>query len=245
MALQQLSLFGLRYIREFVDTVSLEDAKKLSAAYSYVFIYSYTPTELPHFKIRMQPTPILKLDRPLPEIFGAFKKNTRNEIHKTERLPELECKGPDRDVRASYQLYAKIKRGDGVRPDIKREFKHCLFFNAYWNKKLVVSVSCYDNGKYLRLKHIVSLRKERGFDSRVAGYATRRIIWDICRWGNMSGRAWLDLGGINLAEKEKSGITAFKQSFGGEIVPMYIYRYETPAFARIKKCINLLGYNLN
>ncbi len=53
-----------------------------------------------------------------------------------------------------------------------------------------------------------------------------------------------DLGGIT-DDPAKAGIREFKQSFGGDEVDMYMYRYATPAFASVKKIVNLFGRNIN
>lgn len=242
---QKNSFLGLRYIRLLIQKPDSEEIEKLKQKYSYIFIYSYEKPGFKDFKIRAQQSPIIDLSQSLDEIFAKFKKNTRNEIHKTEKIKELKFKNPDENFNYSYRFYRKIKRADGVKPDIKKEFKGCLFFNAYLNKKMIVSVSCYDNGEILRLKHIVSSRKEKNFDGRVAGYATRKIIWEIIKYGKENNYEKMDLAGVNFEDPSKKGITEFKMSFGGEIKDIYICRYETKIFLLLKKILNFLGKNIN
>lgn len=237
---QRNSFLGLRYIRALVEKPDYAEIEKLKNEYEYIFIYSYEKPDLKDFKIKPQPSPIIDLSKGPDEIFKNFKKNTRNEIRKAEKIRELKFKNLDNDFNGSYRFYRKIKGTDGVKPDIKGEFKGCLFFNAYLNGKMVVSVTCYDNGKILRLKHIVSSRKEKDFDSKIAGYATRNIVWEICKYGTKNNYKILDLAGAT-----KEGITKFKQSFGGEEKTVYICRYETKLFSRIKKIVNFFGKNIN
>lgn len=237
---QKNNFLGLPYIRFLTEQLDPIEIEKLKNDYGYIFIYSYVPTELPGFRIKIQRSLIIDLSKSPEEIFKNFKKNTRNEIRKTEKIEGLEFKNLDKDSKKSYRFYKKIKKMDGVKPDIKKEFEGCLFFNAYFNNKIAVSVSVYDNGEILRLKHIVSCRKEKNFDNRISGYATRRIIWEICRYGIKNHYKFLDLAGAT-----KEGITQFKQSFGGEEKNVYICRYETKFFLQIKRIINFLGKNIN
>lgn len=242
---QRLSILGVRYFRFLTSAIDPALAADLPRKYRYVCIYSYAPAELTDYTLRIQPTPVIRLALQREEIFAKFKDTTRNEIRRTERLPELTFVSPDPNCQASYQLYYQIKRNDGVRPDLQRQFTGCLFFNAYWQGALAASISCYDSGVHLRLKHIVSRRKESGFEPRIAGYATRRLIWDICCWGKAQGRAWVDLGGINLVDPTKRGINAFKGSFGGDVVNFYIYRYESLAFKVIQRIVSWCGRSIN
>lgn len=244
---QILSIFGIPYIRILTPTVAKEDVEELKRKFLYVFIYSYSPLDLPDFALKEQTTAIIDLTQSLDDIFAKFRKNTRNEIRKMESTADITYRVPDTDLNSSYSLYKRVKRKDDkvATIDIKEDFKGCLFFNAYQNKTLVVSMSCYDNGTTLRLKHIVSRRKEEGFNSYIMGAVSRKLIWEICKYGKNIGRTSFDLAGTNLADSTKSGVTMFKQSFGGEQGAVYIYRYERRMFTLVKKLLHLVGMNIN
>ena len=242
---QILSLFGLKYIRLILDEINPQEIESLKKDYDYIVIYVYKKPNINGFEIKEQTISIIDLSQNPDDIFKKFKKNTRNEIYKTEKIKELKFMNLDDNFNASYKFYKKIKKQDGAIPDIKKEFLGCLFFNAYLNNKIIASVSVYDTGQVLRLKHIVSSRKESNFDSRIAGYATRRIIWEIIKYGVSRGYKKLDMAGVNLTDPSKKGIAEFKQSFGGEIFTNYICRYETKKFKFLKKIINFFGMNIN
>ncbi|PIT90992.1 hypothetical protein COU17_02745 [Candidatus Kaiserbacteria bacterium CG10_big_fil_rev_8_21_14_0_10_49_17] len=239
------SLFGLPYSRFLTQDASLLPLDSLRKRNAYIHIYSYARAALPGFEETSQHIIIINLRHSLEDIFDAFKKNTRNEIRKTENIPELTFSIPDRKNRDSYRFYTAIKKRDGVTPDAYIEFRGCLFFNAYYKGKMIVSVSCYDTGEILRLKHIVSERKNPSFDATLIGYATRRVMWELCKYGKERGYSTIDLAGANVSEANKSGITAFKQSFGGELKEIWVYRSKTPAFRWAQKGAHMFGKNIH
>lgn len=233
------SILGLHYMRRLMFELEVNELQNLTKQYSYIHGYALQKKEVPGFSITPKMTPLIDLRQPSGDIFATFRKNTRNEIRKTESIPDLRFVREDPSRALSYRFYKFIKMKDGVIPDLARDFSQCRFFNAYLVNQLIVSISCYDNGRVLRLKHIVSVRKEPRFDPRIIGYATRRLIWDICQWGKEYDYQMLDLGGINYVESAKSGVTMFKESFGGSCIDMYVYRYETKVFRLLKRVLRL------
>lgn len=240
-----MSILGLPYIRVIAEKVTPETIERLVKKYYYFHLYLYQEISLPNFSKQTQTIGLIDLTQDEEAIFQKFKKNTRNEIRKSKKIRGLTSSTPDFNIKNSYAFYKKIKRGDGVTPDIRREFTGCLFFNAYLNQKLIVSISCYDTGQILRLKHVVSARKMTGLDPKIIGYASRRLIWEICRYGKDHSHRWFDLAGINLADAAKSGVAAFKQSFGVKLCTNYIYRYQKQPFSLMKKILRVFGYNIH
>lgn len=243
--IQDLFILGLKYSRLFTDRIDLEFLKKEQANYSYIVIFSYQQFQLNGFKlVKIQPTPIIDLTPPPETIFRGFSKTVRNEIRKAEKMPDLRFEISRQGLDRYFRFYKKIKISDGVSPDIKREFKDCLFGNAYWRNEMIASMSFFDNRRHLRCKHIVSLRKAMGGESRVAGYAARRLLWEVCQYGRNNGYQKLDLGGVTPGDPSKAGIFAFKTSFGGKIVDTYIYAHETKPFRFLRKILNYFNRNI-
>jgi lipid II:glycine glycyltransferase (peptidoglycan interpeptide bridge formation enzyme) len=79
----------------------------------------------------------------------------------------------------------------------------------------------------------------------VDSYASRALIWKVCKWGKAHGRSMLDLGGINYTDASKAGIREFKQSFGGIEVDIGIYRYATRLFLALKRGLTLFNKNIH
>lgn len=235
----EISILGFKYVRLILEKINLSQIEELKRKYSYLYIVTYKKIPLSGFNILCRKTAVIDLSQGLEQIFQKFNKTTRNEIRKTERITNLHFVILDNNFNEAYNLYRKVKRKDGVVPEPKSDFKECKFFNAYLKDRMIVSIACYNQNKILRLKSIVSLRKMREFDKRIMGYATRRLIWEICKYGKANGYRKLDLGNVNLTDPTKAGIAKFKISFGGDLVDNYIYRYETKIFALLRKILRL------
>ena len=244
-ATQTMTIAGMPYIRVIAEAADPAEIEKLKQHFSYIHLYSYQPLALSGFSSQKQTISLIDLSSDEAAIFRRFKKNTRNEIRKTEGRPEMSFRVPDPDRTHAYDFYRQIKRRDGVSPDLRQEFADCLFFNAYLDQKLIVSMSCYQATPILRLKHLVSVRKQKNSNPRIAGYASRRLVWEICKYAKSHGYRWFDLAGVNLTDPKKSGVAQFKQSFGGELRTNYIYRYERSIFLLARKIIKFLGYNIH
>src|SRR5687767_7200898 len=238
----QSSLMRLPYVRLLVATAEPANLTALRRTHDYVFAYSYADVgAIPGFGITRKKTALIDLTSPADEILKTFRSNTRNEIRKTFRGNALQIVADDPMTDASVAFYCDAKRQAGVRPDVQGDFSSCRFFNAYVDNQLVASVSCYDSGVFLRLKHIVSSRKLEGIDARQIGYATRRLVWEICLYGKSRGYEHLDLGGIDLEDEEKRGVAMFKQSFQGDVVDVVVYRSSSSLFRLAQRTTTLLG----
>lgn len=242
---QDISFFGFRYARILSRYITREEAGDLKKKYHYIHLYSFKKENIPpDFHVLIQRTLIFDLSSDLEEIFNNFNDTCKKHIRRGERDADLTLIALDDNVTASYALYEKVKRQEGARPDIKREFKNCIFFNAYFKNEMIVTMSFYDNGEVIRAKHIASLRKEKGEYAKIIAHASRRLNWEVMKWGKAQGRKVFDIGGIT-DDPAKTGIREFKQSFGGAGADVYIYRYTTPIFTLLKKMLHLFGKNIN
>lgn len=243
---QDLSICGLRYARFLGERIDVRALEAERDSYRYIEVYSYMPLEAAGFALfRIQKTPVIDLTQELETIFDGFHTLTRRNIRKSEEVQDFTLRIPDSDGKGSYRFYEKVKKRDGVIPDLRREFQECLFMNAYYKNRLIASISFYDNGRVFRCKHIVSLRKEMGEESNVAAFAARRLVWEVCRYGKERGYTKLDLGGINFEDPAKRGVAQFKSSFGGDIQDVYVYRHEAVLFRRVKRVVNWFGRNIH
>ena len=242
---QDVSFFGCTYARILSRCVTREEAEGLKKKYHYIHLYSFEKENLPlDFDVLIQRTLIFDLSKDLEEIFKNFNDTCKKHIRRGERDADVTLVALDDNFTASYALYAKVKRQEGARPDIKKEFKNCIFFNAYFKGEMIVTMSFYDNGEIIRAKHIASLRKEKGEYAKIIAHASRRLNWEVMKWGKAQGRKVFDIGGIT-DDPAKIGIREFKQSFGGTDADVYIYRYTTFTFVFLKKILHLFGKNIN
>lgn len=243
--IQDLSFFGLKYARILSRYIAREEADDLKKKYHYIHLYTFERENLPSsFSVVIQRTPIFDLSQNLEDIFKKFNDTCKKHIRRGERNSDLTLVALDNDFTASYALYKRVKSQEGARPDIQEEFKNCIFFNAYLKGEMIVTMSFYDNGEIIRAKHIASVRKEKAEDAKIVAHASRRLNWEVMKWGKAQGRKVFDLGGIT-DDPTKAGIREFKQSFGGDEVDIYIYRYTTPIFTLLKKMLYLFRKNIN
>src|SRR5262245_26541900 len=243
--IQDLSICGLKYARILTERANPEELKVLKKKYSYINVYCYSPFVCSGFRSRIQPTLLIDLSQDLNQIFGNFNANTRNHVHRAEKNSDLELKVLDTAADPSYKFYSRIKNMDGAHPDLKREFSRCRLFNAYWKGNMIVTMSFYDNGSYIRSKHIASSRKLMAKDAKVVAHASRALTWEVCKWGKAHGRGIFDLGGINYTDASKAGIREFKRSFGGIEADVGIYSFATGLFLVLQRGLNLFNKNIN
>ncbi|MFC1595088.1 hypothetical protein ACFL3E_01520 [Patescibacteria group bacterium] len=181
--------------------------------------------------IKQKKTPVISLiDTDKDKILGSLHDTTRNEVKRTFKMPELSFRLPDDNRSEIYKLYKKFEKKGGRIVRRKSYFKNSIFAGAYWKDKLIAGIICYDIFPYLRVNAIVSERLQESEIKKAVSFATRRLIFELCSHGMQKGYLLIDLGGVNLEEKEKSGITAFKMSFGGELINEYTYTYKSPVF---------------
>lgn len=243
--IQDITVAGMRYVRILTESFNQQEADQLRSDYQHAEVYCFAPpTEISGFQRSKQATYAINLTQGPDRIFANFHSTTRNQINKVSRNSDVTLKLLDPDEASSYELYAEVKKEDGANPDIRDEFVNCIYANAYLRGSLFVTITFYDNGVQLRLKHIASLRKCIGDDRKFVAHATRAIIWKLCEWASARGRTLLDLGGANFTDPAKAGITQFKGSFGGDLIELSIYRYDTPAFAEYRKQLNASGVNI-
>ena len=180
-------------------------------------------------------TVVVNLQKAEEETFRAFNDTSRNEIRRTESMHEFRFAVPDSARDAIWRLYRDFESRSSRPVRAQRYFRHHLFMGAYYNDTLVAAIILYDSHPILRVNAIVARDKESFPERKYVGYATRRLIWEACKYGMLHGYELLDLGGINLTEKTKAGITAFKMSFGGELMEEYTYTYKSPVFNFLRK----------
>ena len=241
--IQDLSIFGVRYAKLLTSRISLDELAKLKKKYRYLYICSFADPGDRELACTTQKTLILDLTLDPEKLFSGFNDTCKKHIRRAQKNSLLEVRALDNDFEGSYALYKNIKSMEGVKPDIRREFKNCIFFNAYYKGNMIVTASFDDNGEIIRAKHIASTRKLIGEESKIVAHANRLINWEVCEWGHANGRKVFDLAGIT-DDPAKAGIRTFKESFGGMPSEIYRLRYETPIFTIIKKTVNFMGYNI-
>lgn len=182
-------------------------------------------------RLKKKKTPVIDLAGKSDEDFlRATNDTTRNEIRRTLKTPELSFAVPDQNREAIWRMYAAFERAGGRRARAFNYFDESLFAGAYYRGRLIAAIICYDAAPYLRVHAIVSLRKAEQELKKYISFATRRLVFELAKWGREGRYKWLDLGGVNLHDEAKAGIDAFKLSFGARLVDEYTYTYKSKLF---------------
>lgn len=199
-------------------------------AYSYIVgvSHEHLSFDVP-VSIRKKQTINIYVDKSPEEMFRAYSDTARNEIRRTEKMEDLQFTRDDGRWNEVYDMYLRHRKARGLPIHALSFLQQCLLFNAYWKGTLVSTITCYDAYPYLRIQNIFSRLDENDKElRRVAGFAARRLVHEICKHGNTKGYRLLDMASANFTNSAKAGITQFKSSFGGVVSDEYTYTYKSP-----------------
>jgi hypothetical protein len=226
---------GLRSARIILDDALLKEAVS-SSLYSYISAISYHKYALGiTVRIKHKKTISVAIDRDIDEIFGEFRRDTRNEIRHTFSDPLFTVVSDDKNYKEIFGLYSSFEKAQGRSPYGKGIFDGSKAFSVYYDGVLVSCIICYDARPILRSRANFSRRLDVVGDKimcRVISRATRRVMYEIYKYGSKNAYTSFDHGSVNLTDPAKKGIADFKQSFGGTIIDEYTYTYES-VIARI------------
>ncbi len=212
----------------------------LKKKYQRISVNSYESVDDLHgFKKRKKTTHIINLkNKTIEEIFSGFNSQTKNKINRSFKNNTLNFKNNDSNFLENYRLYANIEYAQGRVPENKNYFKQVAFFSAYLKNELISNIGVIDvDGKILRVINISSKRlsKINKDKYKIISIASRRIVYEICKYGIENNFEKFDFCGINFEDPLKKGINDFKLGFGGETVSEYIYVYKGKAMKYFEK----------
>ncbi len=211
-------------------------------AYSYIVGISHKKLDLgPLVSVRRKKTINVYLTAQWDEIFRKFNDTARNEIRRTERMEELSFTLNDGNWNEVYAMYKAHRHARKLPMHPLSFLQFCMLCNAYWRGRLISTITCYDAKPYLRIQNIFSrVAADDKELRRVAGFAARRLVSELCKYGNKNGYTLLDMASANVTDPNKAGITQFKNSFGGILEDEYTYTYKArvPRFlGKLRKII--------
>lgn len=243
----EVPLLFWRYARVLADRVSPGEFDDLKRRFQYVFLVAYEPPAPDGFRVTERQVSLIDLGAGPDAVWRGFRHNTRNEIKRAENDARLSFVNLDARADSVYAFYARFERARGWIPWRKAELERCLLFTASFDEKLIAGIACYAHGDTIRVGKIFSVRNYEsgsGVTPALIGWASRKIVWEICKYAHAQGMRRFDLGGVNFADPVKAGISQFKQSFGGTITPVLTCRYERFPFPMIKKILAVLGRDI-
>lgn len=244
----RVQLLGITYHRMLAEQLTPADTATLKQD-DYSFVVCYGNMEDPDYHITAKTSCMIDLSAGLDAAFARFNPTSRNEVRRADRMPELAFHN---DLSAFnfdtyYAFHTLCEHNRNWFPVPPEELKNSLVFSATHNGVLIAGMSCYAHGKRLRVGRIYSNKRSHQSEvltNLVYGVASKRIVYEICKYACDNGYVSLDLGGVDLTDPAKAGISQFKLSLGGTMQPVILARYSTPAFKTAEARIKEQGWDL-
>ena len=226
---------SLRVLHQQENLKELLDKNK----YDYITVISYSDLGLEKegYILKHKNLANIALNGAIEDVLERFARRTKQEVLSTYKIPELEFKIADQDLKTTYKLYKDFERAQGRKPWGRESFDGVINFNAYYKGELIASVPCYDVFPYLQVRAIFS--KRMGESDRelykLIGSATRRLIFEACKYGKERGYKFVGLGSVNYSTEQKANVANFKMFFGSELGDEYTYTYKSRKFIFLEK----------
>ena len=246
----QASVLGLKYHRVLAEKVDRDLTAPLKRDFDYSFVVSYGTFDDDDYEIVAKNSLLIDVSEGLDATFARYRSTSRNEINRTKRAPELSVRFGTEPFDELYGFHAECERERGWYPVPEEELRASIVCSCSWDGKLVAGMSCYRSDTHLRVGRIFSRRRSGEWEKVHQEHrwlfsgASRRVVYELCGYCIENGLRFLDLGGIDVDDPSKAGISKFKQGFGGEIVPVRLGRHSTPAFDEAAPKIREMGLDL-
>lgn len=234
----EVSLHGFNYARLAISNPTHVRAEDLTEKYNYIQLIAYEQMDLEAFQCVKKNSSVINLTKDIDEIFGDFQSTVKNTINKTKRDDNLTFISDDPNWQVAYDLHKEFDLARGWMPAPLGEIQNSIIYSAYFKEHLISGITCFGHDKVIRVGKLYSKRLTNDIDqlsNQLISWVTRRLIFEICKYGQDHGYELLDLGGVDFDDPVKVGISRFKQSFGGDIVDAYNYRYCTQQFEALRK----------
>lgn len=241
------SVDGLRYHRVLAENVTRQDTVSLKQDFDYSFVVSYGEFQDSDYEVVDKNSCLINLSGDIDSIFSTFKATCRNEIRRTEKIAGLSFHDKVEDFDGIYSFHRECEEQRDWYPIPREELRNSIVFYSAYRGIPISGMSCYSSGTRLRVGRIFSRRRADHFENLqpiVFSGAARRIVFELCKFGKERGFLTLDLGGIDIADSTKSGITQFKMSFSGEAVPVKIGRFTKSTYFEKLPRLRELGVDL-
>ena len=219
---------GSSYARIFCDRLSNSMAKNLKQNFDYVYVVAYKDIEDAEFEIIEKKSAVIPLSDNIDNVFSKFHSTTRNEIRKSLKNISILVESNIKDWNKFYNFHKNCEKDRGWIPAPLDELKKSIIVSIKYLGDYIAAFSCYEGEGMLRVDRIFSARKSSKFEklrSVIFSSSSRRIVYELCKIGIGKECRFLDLGGVDLNDPVKRGISEFKMKFGSQIIPVKIGRF--------------------
>ncbi len=242
------SVLGLRYCRLLTDHLTGEKGKQLAAEFDYSFTVCYGSCESPNFATLQKNACLIDLSHGAETAFSGFHATSRNEVRRSEKIENLRFQlGTGGDFDTYFDFYKTCEQARAWFPVPEEELRQSVVFTAFFEENPISGMSAYTHEGYMRIGRIFSLKRstqDERLNNLVYGCAAKRIVFELCQFAAAKGFHTLDLGGLDLHDPAKAGITKFKLSLGGKVVPVVIARFISARFREQESLIREAGYDI-
>jgi hypothetical protein len=218
---------NFRFHRSLMKSVDSNLTESFKTDFDYSFIISYSDFFDNDYQVINKNALLIDLTKDIDIIFSKFSSTNRKQIRRSEKLEGLNFHIGIENFENFYEFYSECEHDRNWLPIPKEELIESKIIYATYNGIPISGMTSYIDGKYMRLGRIFSLKRSIIMEqpNLIYGAASKRIVYDFCKLAKEMGLISLDLGGIDLDTENKSGISEFKLSFGGELLPVKIGRY--------------------
>lgn len=241
-------ILGLKYHRVLANSVTPEFTAPLKADYDYSFIVSYDGVfNDADYQVLDKNACVIDVTQTEEEVISGFNATSRNELRRTYRTEGLEFHFGYTDFDKYYEFYKTSEHARGWFPVPENELDNCLLFTATFDGEYISGMSCYTGADTIRVSRIYSNKKintNPAVTGTIYGAAAKRIVLDITNYARQNGYKQIDLGGVDLESPSKAGISNFKLSLGGKVIPVKLGRYATSVFDEKEPQIREMGYDI-
>lgn len=200
------------------------------------------------FMVRQKQITCIDLKLDSDEIFNRFNDTAKKHVRRALKNSDLSFSHAKKPVNdESYGVYKNFEYSQGRVPISKGEFTKYRLFSASYKGEQISGISLVESHPYIRTITIYSKRLsvEDKEMYKIIAQASRAIVWQICLWAKKEGFIIFDLGSINTVDLAKAGITDFKLSFGGDVMPEYTYIYKSKIFSFFEKFVFIKNFIKN
>lgn len=244
----EINYEGTKYSRLLSNSVTKNVTTALKETNDYSFIVSYDGIiEDDSYALLDKNACLFDVTLSNEDIVKGFNATGRNEFRRTYRTPGLDFQFGTQDFEKYYHFYTQCEHARNWFPVPAIELKSCLLFTASFEGEYISGMSCYTGEDVVRVSRIYSTKRintNLAINGTIFGGAAKRLVIEICEYARNNGFKYVDLGGVDLSGNEKSGISEFKLSLGGKIVPVKIGRFMKPTFIQTQKDILVKGFDI-
>jgi hypothetical protein len=241
------STHGLRYCRLLTDRLTAAEGGRLASEFDYAFAVCYQGCDAPMFERIEKNACLIDLTQDIESILSKFNATHRSQVKKSWQIEGLEFSSNTEPFHQYFDFHRQCETDRNWLPIPEEELLNSLCISATYKGQWVAGMSCYLHGPKMRIGRIYSTRRSVQFGNltnNIYGCASKRIVYEYCKWGCENGFENLDLGGIDFNDPNKAGLKEFKTHFGPTIVPVTIARFASERFRQQSNEIRNSGYDL-